>query len=174
MEWVNGLPLDKFVRDNLNSPDTLQGIAARWRGVVSSLWSLNIAHNDLQHGNVMVQPDRLYPLGGLRCDVSARLPRADQPENGHQNFQHPRKTYKNYNESIDNFPSLVIYVSLLAIAADPGLFNKFYNDDNLLFRKADYGDPANSDCFQALKNNPNDTVRQLIAQLEQFCSAPGG
>ncbi len=172
MEWVNGKPLDKFVRDNLDSPSTLTGIAARWRGVVSSLRALNIAHNDLQHGNVMVQEDRSIRLVDYDAMFLPQYSGQDSPENGHQNFQHPLKTSKNYNERIDNFPALVIYVSLRAIAADPGLFNKFYNDDNLIFRKVDYADPANSACFQALKNNPDDTVRQLVARLEQYCSLP--
>jgi serine/threonine protein kinase len=172
MEWVNGMPLDKYVRDNLDKPEILQGIAARWRGVVSSLRSLNIAHNDLQHGNVMVQTDRSIRLVDYDAMYLPDYLGQTSPENGHQNFQHPLKTSKNYNESIDNFPALVIYVSLLAIAADPGLFDKFYNDDNLLFRKADYGAPANSACFQVLKSNPDDTVRQLVAQMERFCSAP--
>ena len=62
MDWVNGVPLDKFVQRNLGSPNSLQNIAARWRGVVSALRSLNIAHNDLQHGNVMVQEDHSLRL----------------------------------------------------------------------------------------------------------------
>ena len=139
-------------------------------GAVSEIRGLDIAHNDLQHGNVMVREDRSIRM----VDYDAMyLPQYDgqtSPENGHQNFQHPLKTSAHYNSNIDHFPALVIYVSLLALAADPGLFDKFYNDDNLLFKKSDYGDPARSECFRALRNNPDDTVRQLIARLEQFCA----
>ena len=172
MEWVDGTSLDKFVRDNLGAPTVFRNTAARWRGAVSEIRGLDIAHNDLQHGNVMVRGDRSIRM----VDYDAMyLPQYDgqtSPENGHQNFQHPLKTSAHYNADIDHFPALVIYVSLLALSADPGLFDKFYNDDNLLFKKSDYGDPTSSECFRALKNNPDDTVRQLVDRLEQFCAVP--
>ena len=58
MDWVEGEPLSKFVGSRLNEPDTLRRIAAQWRGgTTASLRGLRIAHNDLQHGNVMVQGD---------------------------------------------------------------------------------------------------------------------
>ena len=159
-------------RDNLGTPAVFRNTAARWRGAVSEIRGLDIAHNDLQHGNVMVRGDRSIRM----VDYDAMyLPQYDgqtSPENGHQNFQHPLKTSAHYNADIDHFPALVIYVSLLALSADPGLFDKFYNDDNLLFKKSDYADPAGSECFRALRNNPEDTVRQLIARLEQFCVVP--
>ena len=171
MEWVDGLSLDKYVEKNLGVPQNLQRIAARWRGAVSEIGGLGIAHNDLQHGNVMVKSDRTLRLVDYDAMFLPDYVGQTSPENGHQNFQHPLRTSGNFNENIDRFPALVIYVSLLAIAADPGLFNKFYNDDNLLFRKKDFADPANSECFRILKgNNPDDTVRHLTAELERFCS----
>ena len=170
MEWVNGGPMNKFVQNNLGTPNSLQIIAARWRGLVSALRSLNIAHNDLQHGNVMVQQDRSLRLVDYDAMFLPQYLGQTSPENGHQHFQHPLKTSQNYNESVDNFPALVIYLSVLALAADPGLWDRFYNDDNLLFRKVDYGDPANSQCFQALKNSQDETVRYLTSYLEQCCA----
>ena len=170
MEWVNGEPMNKFVQNNLNVPNSLQIIAARWRGLVSALRSLNIAHNDLQHGNVMVQQDRSLRLVDYDAMYLPQYAGQTSPENGHQHFQHPLKTSRNYNESVDNFPALVIYVSLLALVADPVLWGRFHNDDNLLFRKVDYGDPVNSQCFQALKNSQDETVRYLTSYLEQFCA----
>ena len=171
MEFVDGRPLDKFVEDNLNAPDNLQRIAARWRGAVSEIGGLGIAHNDLQHGNVMVESDRTIRLVDYDAMYLPQYQGQTSPEDGHQNFQHPLKTIKNYSVDVDNFPALVIYVSLLAIAADPGLFQRFHNDDNLIFTKKDYQDPANSECFRILKNqNPDDAVRHLTEELEKFCS----
>ena len=172
MEWVTGEPINKFVRRNLDTPNRLQNVAARWRGVVSSLRTLNIAHNDLQHGNVMVQEDRSLRLVDYDAMFLPQYQGRTSPENGHQHFQHPLKTTQSYNESIDNFPALVIYLSLLALAVDPSLWDEFDNDDNLLFRKVDYADPSNSQCFQALKSSENETVRYLTAYLEQCCSYP--
>ena len=172
MEWVNGDRLDRFVQRNLDRPNSLQNVAARWRGLASALRSLNIAHNDLQHGNVMVQEDRSLRLVDYDAMFLPQYQGQNSPENGHQHFQHPLKTSQNYDENIDNFPALVIYLSLLALAADPGLWDKFYNEDNLLFRKVDYADPSNSQCFHALQNSQDETVRYLTAYVEQRCSDP--
>ena len=173
MEFVEGRPLDKFVEQNLGIPDNLQRIAARWRGAVSEIRGLGIAHNDLQHGNVMVESDRTIRLVDYDAMFLPAYQGQTSPEDGHHNFQHPLKTIKNYSVNVDNFPALVIYISLLAIAADPGLFTRFHNDDNLIFTKKDYQDPANSECFRILKSqSPDDVVRHLTEELERFCSVP--
>ena len=69
MEWVDGELLNRFVESRLSQPYTLRRIAAQWRGgPTASLRGLRIAHNDLQHGNVMVQPDgsiRLVDYDGM-------------------------------------------------------------------------------------------------------------
>ncbi len=170
MEWVNGHPLDRYVQRNLDRPNSLQNVAARWRGLVSALRSLDIAHNDLQHGNVMVQDDRSLRLVDYDAMFLPQYLGQSSPENGHQHFQHPKKTSQNYDGRMDNFPALVIYLSLMALAADPGLWDRFYNEDNLLFRRVDYADPSNSQCFHALKASQNETVRYMAAYLEQCCS----
>ena len=72
---------------------------------------------------------------------------------------------------MDNFPALVIYLSLLALAADPGLW-RFNNDDNLILTRADYLDPANSECFRALKGSQAAAVSHLADYLERCCSMP--
>ncbi len=170
MEWVNGEPLNKYVRENLNTSAEMGRIARRWRGAVGDLLSRDIAHNDLQHGNVMVQDDssiRLVDYDGIFLPQYQGQP---SPEKGHPNFQHPQRTGADYAEYIDNFPAFVIYLSLLALADDPGLWGRFNNDDNLILKKSDYTDPANSECFRVLKNSANDTVRHLAGYLEECCS----
>ena len=140
---------------------------------MSEIGGLGIAHNDLQHGNVMVESDRYIRLVDYDAMFLPQYYGQASPENRHQNFQHPMKTSRDYNENVDRFPALVIYLSLLAIAADPGLFHRYNNDDNLIFKKSDYADPSSSECFRALKtNNPDDAVRHLAQKLEEFCSIP--
>ena len=93
------------------------------------------------------------------------------PEMGHKNYQHPERTADDYGEYIDNFPSLVIYLSLLAVASDPNLWH-FYNDDNLIFTRDDYADPDNSEVFQQLKRSSDARVAKLTESLEDCCSMP--
>ena len=172
MEWVEGDPLGKFVDSNVNEPDTLRRIARQWRGgTTANLRGLRIAHNDLQHGNVMVQKD-----GGIRLvDYDGMfLPQfrgQRSPELGHKNYQHPLRTSEDYDDHVDNFPTLVIYTSLLAIAAEPEVWS-FFNEDNLIFTRDDYADPKGSEIFRRLKISPDPVVVSLIKGLEECCSLP--
>ena len=172
MEWVEGDPLGKFVDSNVDEPDTLRRIARQWRGgTTANLRGLRIAHNDLQHGNVMVQRD-----GGIRLvDYDGMfLPQfrgQRSPELGHKNYQHPLRTSSDYDDHVDNFPTLVIYTSLLAIAAEPEVWS-FFNEDNLIFTRDDYADPKGSEIFNRLKNSPDPVVVNLIKGLEECCSLP--
>ena len=55
-------------------------------------------------------------------------------EVGHQHYQHPKREAQHFDEKLDRFSSLVIYLSLLALAEQPGLWQE-YHDENLLFRQ---------------------------------------
>ena len=172
MDWVEGSSLSKFVDSNIDKPDIIRRIAAQWRGgPAANLHGLHIAHNDLQHGNVMVQTD-----GGIRLvDYDGMfLPQfrgQRSPELGHKNYQHPLRTSEDYDDHVDNFPILVIYISLLAIAAEPDVWS-FFNDDNLIFTSDDYADPKSSQIFGRLKRSPDPTVVNLTKYLEDCCSLP--
>ncbi len=171
MDWAEGAPLNRFVEQNLAKPENLRALAARWRGAIGGLRGLGIAHNDLQHGNVVVQDDRLRLVdydGIFLPDFHGEA----SPETGHKNYQHPRRSEQNYDAQIDNFPALVVYLSLLALVADSSLWQLFYNDDNLLLTQKDYANPQGSQCLQALKQSPDDTVKELTAQLERYCALP--
>ena len=172
MEWVEGELLSRFVGSRLNRTDTLRRVAAQWRGgPTASLRGLRIAHNDLQHGNVLVQTDgsiRLVDYDGM---FLPQFRGERSPELGHKNYQHPERSSEHYDENVDNFPSLVIYLSLLAIAADPGLWD-FHDEDNLIFTRNDYADPRSSELFGRLKRSPDQAVAKLAERLEEYCALP--
>ncbi len=174
MDWVEGEPLSKFVGSKVGEPDEIQRLAAHWRGgPVPNLRGLGIAHNDLQHGNVMVQGDgnvRLVDYDGI---FLPQFRGERSPELGHKNYQHPLRKAEDYDAYVDNFPSLVIYVSLLAIAADRGLW-AFHNQDNLILTQNDYAAPGSSEVFKRLKRSPDPTVARLVGSLEEYCALPVG
>lgn len=172
MEWVNGLPLDQYIRQNLNSPAQIQRSAARWRGAASDLQSRAIAHNDLQHGNVMVENNGAIRLVDYDSIYLPQYQGEKSPEEGHPNFQHPKRTMNDYNELTDNFSAIVIYLSILALAEDPGLWQSFNDSNNLIFTKRDYDNPAGSECFRKLKNSREEAVRNLAGYLEECCQSP--
>ena len=172
MAWVDGQRLDKFVESHRYSSDILKEMAARWRGANGSLRGLNIAHNDLQHGNVMVQQGEAIRLVDYDGIFLPKFQGEVSPELGHKNYQHPMRSVRDYDEHIDNFPSLVVYLSLLAISAKPELFERFYNQENLIFTKRDFEDPNSSECFKELKSIREANVGELAVYLGDLCSRP--
>ena len=172
MDWAEGDRLDKFVEDHINRPDVITRLAASWRGVNGTLRGLEIAHNDLQHGNVMVQDNGALHLVDYDGVFLPRFNGEPSPEIGHRHYQHPKRTDRDYHEEIDNFPSLVVYLTLMGLSVDPQLWRRFYNQENMLFTRDDFANPANSECFKALKASPDAYVAELTGVLEGFCSQP--
>lgn len=164
--------INTFIEDHLQEPEGLRQLAARWRVMVNELRASKLAHGDFQHGNVMVTPEgelRLVDYDGMYCPAFGR---GRSPELGHANFQHPRRTPDYYEEGLDNFSALVIYVSLLALASEPDLWAKFNMGDNLVLTSADFRNTQHSEAFQRLKGSPDRQVQDLATLLQQCCIAP--
>jgi hypothetical protein len=163
MDWVEGAPLNTWIEDNLNNPEKLRALAAQWRTLVNDMRKNHLAHGDYQHGNIMVTTKdelRLVDYDGMYCPAFGK---GRSPELGHANFQHPRRLPEHYDDSIDNFSAIVIYMSLLALAEEPALWKDFYTVDNLLLTSADYKNPQNSKAFARLQASKNPVVKQLAA-----------
>lgn len=172
MQWVEGCPINNYIEQHLNEPDTLRSLAAQFRKLTADLRQNHIAHGDFQHGNIMVTPEgelRLVDYDGMYCPAFGKN-RA--PELGHANFQHPLRLADYYDESLDNFSALVIYTSLLALAAEPELWKEFYTGDNLLLTSADFRNAQGSKAFQRLRASKDPDVQQLAALLQQSCGSP--
>jgi len=172
MEWVDGLTLHTFIEQHKDNQGVLLNLAKQWRGMLAGLRGVGIAHSDLQHGNVLVTADGLLrlvdydgmfvpPLRGQKC-----------PELGLPNYQHPQRQADNYDESLDNFSALVIYLSLRALATDASLWQQFHNEENLLFIAEDYNNPTQSDVLKKLQRSPDEQVKYLAKQLADCCKKP--
>lgn len=170
MEWVEGETLDVFVERRVNDSAALRRLAAQWRGLVAGLQGARMAHGDLQHGNVLVDRSGWMRLVDYDAMFIPALSGEMSPELGHPNYQHPHRSAGHYDRGIDNFAAVVIYLSFLALAADPTLWRDFHNGDNLILTKADYTEPRRSRCLDRLRANSDPAVRQLATRLEQFCS----
>ena len=82
---------------------------------MSELRAANIAHGDLQHGNVVVVGDQLRLLDYDGMFVPA-LANKQSNECGHRNYQLPKRSRWDYGPHLDHFSAWVIYVSLVAVA----------------------------------------------------------
>jgi eukaryotic-like serine/threonine-protein kinase len=164
MEWVDGHTLDQHVENLVERGDTgsLGALAGAWRNLVRATQAARFAHGDLQHGNVLV--DRGGALRLVDFDSAWIEPFAGlhpPTEQGHRNYQHPRRVWGPW---MDTFPGLVIYLSLLALARDPGMW-QHYNGENLLFDSADFTPPHQSPVWWKVQQLGDPRVDTLASQL---------
>jgi hypothetical protein len=168
MEWVEGTVLNRFVDEHLDAPDTLTRLADAWADLMDTLEAENLAHGDLQHGNVLVQAeDEALRLVDYDTAYVPALEGWRSAEVGHRNYQHPDRTDADFGPFLDRFPGLAIYTALRACAVRPGLWSKYDNGENLLFRDADFYDPSQSPLFDDLA--ALDPTADLAEALRTAC-----
>src|SRR5262249_4495075 len=56
MDWIEGLTLNEFVKQNADNPPYLEALAQIWVKLARRLREAGLAHCDLQHGNVLLVP----------------------------------------------------------------------------------------------------------------------
>ena len=171
MEWVEGLALNHFIERIVSDPTTLGQMEERWLALLEDLQSVDVAHGDLQHGNVLVADDgslRLIDYDGMWVP---KLKGQTSHETGHPNFQSPLRTGNDFNSGIDEFAGDVILVAMRALARDPGLWRKYDNGDNLLFRRQDLLDPTNSSLFAEVRSLGDDEIESRVETLIEACGA---
>ncbi|MBL8796858.1 MAG: DUF4339 domain-containing protein, partial [Planctomycetia bacterium] len=96
MQWVEGVPLNNYVQDQLNSPQTLRALCRMWLKLAGRLQQASLAHGDLQHGNVLLTPAtkaetfrvHLVDYDGM-CVPALDL--LKPIEVGHSAYQHPQR-----------------------------------------------------------------------------------
>ncbi|HEV7395152.1 MAG TPA: hypothetical protein VGN86_01475 [Pyrinomonadaceae bacterium] len=164
MNWIEGPTLDNYLDHMVGRKDVLLHLASEWVKLIAALRAAGIAHGDLQHGNIIVERGRLRLVDhdGMFTPEMAGW---NSSELGHQHYQHPRRDEEFFNARLDNFSALVIYLSLISLAEQPGLWSE-HHDENLLFTKADFIDPGGSTLFGKVRELGGEQLR-LADVLEQ-------
>ena len=149
MRWLEGEPLNIYLGKTYNQKTNIEKLLADFVQLINELEKFGIAHGDLQHGNIIVKNDKLHLIDydGMYFPELASL---KTNEIGHINYQHPKRSAAHYNQYIDRFSAIVIYIGLKAISLKPTLWNKYENGENILFRSQDYADLQNSPLIQDL------------------------
>jgi hypothetical protein len=152
MEWVDGTQLHTYVGANLGRPDRIYELAGSFLTMMCDLRQSGLAHGDLQHGNILVTRAGGLKLVDYDCVFTPQMAGERAPEVGHPNYQHPRRSAEHFDESLDDFSSWVIYVSLVALAYAPWLWSRFDGGDEcLLLRKKDFLYPESSGAISAMR-----------------------
>jgi len=179
MQWVEGLLLNQFVRDNLDKPALLDALITLWVRMARRLREAEVAHGDLQHGNVLLVPgSRTTSLALKLIDYDGMFvpPLAGRPagEVGHPAYQHAqRRREETAGPEVDRVPLLVIASALRClVTAGPSLWERYDTGDNLLFREADLRTPAESALFRELWHLPDPLAHVLVGRLALACQGP--
>jgi len=167
MPWVDGSPLKEFINDNIDNPSELVNLASKFQLMVAEFHNYNIAHGDLQHGNIIVRNDgeiAIIDYDSFFVDGLEGLPDLIKGQGG---YQHPSRYYNlTINEKLDYFSELVIYTSLIVYSEHPELWN--YDTDWLLFSKEDLEKPELCKLFVNLKKSDNPKIAILMNTLHEF------
>ena len=167
MEWVDAVSLIPFIENHLWEPSVIADLAEKFLQAVRDLSVLNIAHGDLQHGNLLITPSGDLKLIDYDGMFVPSLVKMGACEKGHVNYQSPTRTMKTWGSYLDNFSAWVIYTSLVALTIDPTLWSLLHNpgDEALLFHHADYDDPRNSRALLALGQSSELALHPLGAVM---------
>ncbi len=172
MEWIDGEPLNSYIERNLANPAALSSLTAQWRETLAALRQAEVAHGDLQHGNVLVSQGRirLIDYDGMYVPALAGLV---SHEEGHRNYQHPARDGKDFGLHLDAFSGWVVLLSMVALGVDPRLWQRLNaGDECLLFRRDDFENPAGSKAFQAILAARTPELRFMARQVKSFLALP--
>jgi hypothetical protein len=181
MEWINGVPLNKFIDQAISDPARLSKLQQDLVALSQNLEQNGIGHGDLNFNHILVT--------GSVTDFTLRLVDYDAmfvPAFGGENstvsgtpgFQHPGRLASDYSETIDRFSIWVLITGLEALKQDPQLWTQperfgYRTNENMLFTFRELVSPDKSRLFQHLASYKNDALRFYVKQLENFCASPG-
>lgn len=169
---TDGLPLGAFVSEHRDDHDLMNLLAGKWLDLMGRLKLAEIAHGDLDLTNVLVcgePPEirlRLIDYDGMYVPALAGRVLT---EDGHEHFQPVDRTVRRFNGELDRFSALVIYLSLLALARDPTLWDECQADEGgkLLLGSSDFAEPGISPNIALLERRGTPEVRSCLDALMQ-------
>lgn len=174
MEWIEAVTLSSWLDDNHADRFAVARLADRFAALTSDLSKHEIAHGDLQHGNLLVANDdtlRLVDYDGMYVPALAGL---GGTERGHRNYQSPLRGNDDFGVTLDRFSAWVIFMSLKAIATDPALWSRLHEPSGefLLLTEGDFRSPGGSTGLQTLLTHPDRTVSGLADRVRSLAFQP--
>ena len=171
MDWVEGKTLDKYLRENLGNKSTLNMLVYRFCQFSQWLITQPFAHGDLKPDNILVREEGslvLVDYDGMYVPaMSGQMAR----ELGSTDFRNPHREVEEFDENIDFFSLISIFISLSIIADDSDTLVRYGSADRLLFSSNDYLNLETSDLYNyIIKSFPsNGRIRQLTEVLKKLC-----
>ena len=151
MDWVDGIPLDQYLKTIINKSYEKDLLAYRFSLLARWLVTQPFAHGDLKPDNICVRDDGslvLLDYDGMYVPaLSGRKPL----EQGSPHYRHPLRSTLPFDEHIDDYSLSLILLSLRAIAFERCLYYKYSSNEYLLFSEKDQMNPYTSPVFTELE-----------------------
>lgn len=160
MDWVDGVTLDKYIRDNIHDEYALSMLAYQFSRLAMWLMAQPFSHSDLKPDNILVKNDRTLALVDYDGMYVPAMKGQRARELGSPDFRHPLRNEDDFNEHIDDFSLASILLSLKAIALHPELLEEYGASDRLLFSENDYRNINQSNLLKKLF--PSDDSEQNV------------
>ena len=152
MDWVDGVPLDQYLKTIINNNYEKDLLAYRFSLLARWLVSQHFAHGDLKPDNICVRDDGslvLLDYDGMYVPaLSGRKPL----EQGSPHYRHPLRSTLPFDEHIDDYSLSLILLSLRAIALEKSLYYKYSSKEYLLLSEQDQLNPYTSPVFKELNH----------------------
>ena len=170
MRWIDGINIKDYICRNKESKSLMLSLADSFLKMAQSLHEQFLAHGDLQHGNILVDEKHQLYLVDYDSFYCPSLKGEPDTVTGLPDYQHPARNHnKSVSEKLDYFSELVIYLSILAIAENPSLVDKYkvQDADRLLFSKEDFEDIRHSQIYQDI-SSLGKQFQDLLKILEDY------
>ena len=168
MDWVDGMPLDKYLRQNLKKKKNLELFLSNFYQLAKWLIAQPFAHGDLKPDNILVKKDGNLVLVDYDGMYVPAMKGQKSREVGSPDFCHPLRNENYFNEHIDDFSILSILLSLCVLLVKPSYLKKYGAEDRLLFSKNDYVDIRKSSVFKSIPSII-ETSTNYKSLLEKAC-----
>ena len=165
MDWVDGMPLNAYVREHRDDKFALHELAYRFSKL--SMWLLTqpFAHGDLKPDNILVTPSGSLVLVDYDGMYVPKMQGSLSRELGSPDYRHPNRTSEEFNEHIDDFSLSVLALSLKAISLDPSLLDRSISGDGLLLSVSDFRNPSESELLKSLSSFFYDSELERLYSL---------
>lgn len=143
-DWIEGVTLHEAVAAAAEAGDTarLRRFAAAFDHMTAALTADDWAHGDLKPENIVADNRGRLHLIDFDAMFLPAFAGRHSPELGTAAFQHPARTVRDFDASLDDYPAALISTALHALALDPTLYARYSDADGLLFTPQKIGTDA--------------------------------
>jgi len=170
MRWISGNNIKEFICKNRYNKQKLVALASNFKQMCESMHEFDLAHGDLQHGNILVSESSelfLVDYDSMHCP---ELVGEIDIITGLVDYQHPRRKFnKLTSKKNDYFSELIIYLSILITIDFPSLIEKYQveQSERMFFSQDDFLHLSISNIFSDL-TSAQDEIQLLLQILKLY------